>query len=78
MERDWGLRVPWWKAAEWYVNFEDYQILPFSGAWEDQPTLVHDTIKFMQQREAYLRQQKKTPGKPEKPKSFEDMFPEGN
>ena len=41
---DWGTWTWDDVSFEWHINLEDYHILPFPGAWSDQPRYVQQEL----------------------------------
>lgn len=53
--QDWGSAVFPDESYEWYQMFKEHSILPFAGAWVDQPWYVQHDFKLWRMLEQWHR-----------------------
>lgn len=59
--RDWGTAVFPDESYEWYQNFKEHGILPYAGAWIDQPLFVQRDFRHWRMLEQWHRFNEKLP-----------------
>lgn len=69
---DWGTMAFPDESYEWYQMFKEHGILPYAGAWVDQPLFVQRDFKHWRMLEQWHRINEKLPSSDGLP-TFEDI-----